>query len=269
MRRTTVAPPATLNAERGEELARDHRKRSRIRWESFAAIAIGLLLLLTLRLMSLGPVERSAAAMSTARAEQSLGQLDRTEAALRRAAEALGLELTVDSAGTGDWHVGKPPDERAIEVASRNGIDISGLRARQVTAADFYRFDHVVALDLAGHGESEAPPDGRYTLERGKEDIVRVLDALDIPRAVLVGHSFGGGVLALLASERPERAAGLFLLDPIGDGVSVRAEVEEWVASLSRADARQGLREHWTAILEGALAETRARVLADLEATPT
>lgn len=71
------------------------------------------------------------------------------EAAFRRAAERIRLDATVDSAGTGDWHVGEPPDARAIAVARANGIDISGYRGRQVTAADFDRFDHVVALDLA------------------------------------------------------------------------------------------------------------------------
>ncbi len=69
------------------------------------------------------------------------------EAALRSEAERLGLGVEVDSAGTGDWHVGRPPDARAIDVARKNGIDISHLRARQVTAADFQRFDHIVALD--------------------------------------------------------------------------------------------------------------------------
>ena len=69
------------------------------------------------------------------------------EAALRAEAERLGLEVEIDSAGTGDWHIGHPPDRRAAAVASRNGIDISHLRARQVAADDFFRFDHIVALD--------------------------------------------------------------------------------------------------------------------------
>ena len=69
------------------------------------------------------------------------------EAAFRAEAERLGLDVAVDSAGTGDWHVGEPPDRRAIAVAARNRVDISGLRARQVRPADFERFDHVVALD--------------------------------------------------------------------------------------------------------------------------
>jgi len=69
------------------------------------------------------------------------------EAAFRRAAQDAGLDVAVDSAGTGDWHVGHPPDRRAQAVALRYGIDISGLRARQVEAADFTRFSHIFALD--------------------------------------------------------------------------------------------------------------------------
>ena len=69
------------------------------------------------------------------------------EAAFRTEAERLGLEVHIDSAGTGDWHVGEPPDRRAIAAAQRNGVDISHLRARQVRPEDFDRFDHIVALD--------------------------------------------------------------------------------------------------------------------------
>ena len=69
------------------------------------------------------------------------------EAALRVEVERLGLEVEIDSAGTGDWHIGHPPDRRAAAVASRNGIDISHLRARQVAPEDFSRFDHIIALD--------------------------------------------------------------------------------------------------------------------------
>ena len=69
------------------------------------------------------------------------------EAALRAEAERLGLEVEVDSAGTGDWHVGRSPDPRAEAAAKRNGVDISHLRARQVMPVDFRRFDQIVALD--------------------------------------------------------------------------------------------------------------------------
>jgi len=69
------------------------------------------------------------------------------EAAFRREADRIGLEVIVDSAGTGDWHVGSPPDRRAQAVARRHGIDIGSYRARQVTSADFSRFAYVIALD--------------------------------------------------------------------------------------------------------------------------
>ncbi len=69
------------------------------------------------------------------------------EAALREEARRRDLDLIVESAGTGDWHAGEPPDERAVAVAARHGVDIAAYRARQVTRADFTRFDHIVALD--------------------------------------------------------------------------------------------------------------------------
>lgn len=71
------------------------------------------------------------------------------------AREQPALALEVDSAGTADYHVGEPPDPRSIAAARRRGYDISGLRARRVTAADFSRFDFVLAMDRANLGELE------------------------------------------------------------------------------------------------------------------
>jgi protein-tyrosine phosphatase len=64
---------------------------------------------------------------------------------LRR--EAAGLAVDVDSAGTHGYHAGEPPDARAIAAAARRGIDMSDLRARMLEAADFERFDLVLAMD--------------------------------------------------------------------------------------------------------------------------
>lgn len=69
------------------------------------------------------------------------------EAALRAEAEKASLDILVDSAGTGDWHIGSPPDPRAQRQALVQGIDISGYRGRQVSADDFRRFTHIFALD--------------------------------------------------------------------------------------------------------------------------
>jgi len=69
------------------------------------------------------------------------------EAALRQECAPGELNVIIDSAGTGDWHVEQPPDERAQAVAARNGVAIGHFRARQVTTSDFHDFDHIIALD--------------------------------------------------------------------------------------------------------------------------
>ena len=78
------------------------------------------------------------------------------EAAMRQAMTERGIDIGVDSAGTGDWHVGKPPDRRAQAIARLHGADISGYRARQVNAEDFLRFTHIVAMDVDNLADLEA-----------------------------------------------------------------------------------------------------------------
>ncbi len=56
-------------------------------------------------------------------------------------------QVVADSAGTGGYHVGDPPDERAIEAAARRDIDISKQRARRVAGDDFVSFDYLLAMD--------------------------------------------------------------------------------------------------------------------------
>jgi len=63
------------------------------------------------------------------------------------AEHAPGLDIEIDSAGTHDYHVGDPPDSRAVAAAARRGIDIADLRARMVEQADFERFDLLIAMD--------------------------------------------------------------------------------------------------------------------------
>jgi low molecular weight protein-tyrosine phosphatase len=64
-------------------------------------------------------------------------------------ASALAGRVVVDSAGTGAWHVGRPPDPRAIATAARHGVDISGLRARQLARGDFDRYDWLLCADAS------------------------------------------------------------------------------------------------------------------------
>ena len=68
------------------------------------------------------------------------------EGVMRRLLEDEGLDIEIDSAGTGGWHAGEPPDERATLAARRRGVTLEGA-ARQVRSEDFRRFDLLIALD--------------------------------------------------------------------------------------------------------------------------
>jgi protein-tyrosine phosphatase len=61
----------------------------------------------------------------------------------------LSGQVLIDSAGTSNYHIGEPPDSRAIAYGARRGYDLSQLKARQVTVSDFSRFDYVFAMDKA------------------------------------------------------------------------------------------------------------------------
>lgn len=71
------------------------------------------------------------------------------EGALRARLLEVGLGdlVTVDSAGLGAWHVGRPPDKRAIACAAGHGVDIAGQRARQIQPADYHDFDWLLCAD--------------------------------------------------------------------------------------------------------------------------
>ena len=135
------------------------------------------------------------------------------EGVMRAFAGREGLAIEVDSAGTGAWHIGEPPDRRMQAAALARGYDLSGLRARQAVAADFTRFDLILAMDrdnlaalerlrpagnrtpvhlLLSYGAAGAGdvPDPYYgggfgrVLEMIEEAISRLVDAL--------GHPSGG-----------------------------------------------------------------------------
>lgn len=89
------------------------------------------------------------------------------EGVMRAAAAEAGVLVEIDSAGTGNWHVGKAPDPRAIATAARHGIDIAGLRARQVRPDDFTHYHRLIALDASVLRDLRliAPAEGTGRLE--------------------------------------------------------------------------------------------------------
>ncbi|MBI5660185.1 MAG: low molecular weight phosphotyrosine protein phosphatase [Nitrosomonadales bacterium] len=133
------------------------------------------------------------------------------EAVFRARAGEAGLlqRIFVDSAGTHDYHIGDPPDMRAQVAASRRGYNMSALRGRQIGAADFGRFDYVLAmdranlailqrlrprdakshlglfLDFAQRHESREVPDPYYG---GADGFERVLDMVEDAAEGLLAH---------------------------------------------------------------------------------
>ena len=74
----------------------------------------------------------------------------------------LADRVLVDSAGTGAWHVGEPPDSRATAAARGRGYDLTPLRARQVRSGDFEEFDYILAMDRSNLSHLEAMRPGGY-----------------------------------------------------------------------------------------------------------
>jgi protein-tyrosine phosphatase len=121
---------------------------------------------------------------------------------LRERAPDVAIEI--DSAGTHDYHVGEAPDRRAIEAARRRGIDMSGLRARQVSLEDFAQFDLLLAMDeenrnelqrrapvqyrervrlfmeYAPHAHSLVVPDPYYGGHQGFEEVLDLLELASV-----------------------------------------------------------------------------------------
>jgi protein-tyrosine phosphatase len=126
------------------------------------------------------------------------------------AKEAPGVALEIDSAGTADYHLGAPPDRRSQRAALGHGIDISGLRARQVAAEDFARFDLILAMDKENLRELQAmqPRNSRASvklfLEYAPEVVLREVpdpyygDAAAFEKVIDLTKAASRGLLAAL-----------------------------------------------------------------------
>lgn len=103
-----------------------------------------------------------------------------------RAMLSEGDGIETDSAGTGAYHIGNPPDPRAVAEAAERGIDLSDLRARQAVAADFHRFDLILAMDRSNLADLKAiRPEG------ARAELRLMLGDRDVPDPYYEG-GFGG-----------------------------------------------------------------------------
>jgi pimeloyl-ACP methyl ester carboxylesterase len=164
-------------------------------------------------------------------------------------------KLTLDDGGSGDAIV-------FVHSLAGNTSQWSGQldHLRQTRRA--------VAFDLRGHGKSEAPRNGEYSMEAQAEDLGAVADALGLERFALVGHSMGAGVALAYAGAHPGRVTHLLVADPIGDGTQTpEAEVRPFLEALDSPAYVETIEGYWSSIAgsDGAVLE---RLLRDLRETP-
>lgn len=112
------------------------------------------------------------------------------EGILRQKIQLHRLPWEVDSAGTGGWHVGESPDERAVKIMKRMGVDISGLTARQFQVSDFSRFDHIYVMDSSNYLEVIRQASGDQ--DKNKVDII--MNELYEGRNMAVPDPYYGGM---------------------------------------------------------------------------
>lgn len=134
------------------------------------------------------------------------------EVVFRDAAARAGLAhvVAVDSAGTGDWHVGNPPDYRATAHAARRGYDLRPLRARLFAVEDFERFDWILAMDRSVLDDLESMRPGGFTGHLGLFlDVAPALGERDVPDPYDQGPEGFERVLDLVEGASAEFARAL------------------------------------------------------------
>jgi pimeloyl-ACP methyl ester carboxylesterase len=135
------------------------------------------------------------------------------------------------------------------------------------------QLDHVrqsrraVALDLRGMGKSVAPANGDYSIDAMANDVAAVADALHLKRFIIVGHSYGGGVVAAYAAAHPDRVATVVFADSAANVSMPKEAGEKFIAALRKN--KDAVVKAWFApILVDASDSVRDAVLASVHDTP-
>jgi pimeloyl-ACP methyl ester carboxylesterase len=167
-----------------------------------------------------------------------------------------------------------PQGTLAVDDGGQGAIPILFLHSLAGNSAHWSsQIEHVrptrrtVAVDLRGHGQSEPPRNGDYTVTGMMGDVEATMDTLKLQRVVLVGHSLGGGVALVYAGAHPERVVGLLLVDPIADGTQIPpGEVASFLEGLE-TNYENAIQGYWSQIA-GPNHDVMNRLLSDLKATP-
>jgi pimeloyl-ACP methyl ester carboxylesterase len=162
----------------------------------------------------------------------------------------------------------------SVDDAGRGGVPVLFTHSLTGSASHWSaQLEHLrprrraIALDLRAHGRSDAPRDGDYDIGSMARDIAAAVDALDLERFVLVGHSMGAGVAMAYAGAHPERIDRLMLVDSIGDGTQIpAADMDPFLAALESPAYQAAIEGYW-ATISGSNPSIAERLLRDLRAT--
>ena len=132
----------------------------------------------------------------------------------------------------------------------------------------FRKSRRAIAYDLRGMGSSHTPIDGSYSVADMSADLHAIVNALNLDRFVLVGHSYGGHVVAAYAAAHPERVAGVVYADAAGD---IRPRPEAWEKYLTalRMDKRATVTAAFEPMLTTASPAVKTAVLGSVDRTST
>jgi pimeloyl-ACP methyl ester carboxylesterase len=122
-----------------------------------------------------------------------------------------------------------------------------------------------IAMDLRGHGRSDAPPDGAFSIPALAHDVAAVADALELRRFVLVGHSMGGSAAAAYAGEHPQRLRGLVLAGTPGKAAP---ELARQVMNGLHTDYDKVMGTYWDSLLAGAQPSVHDELEAQMRHVP-
>jgi len=131
--------------------------------------------------------------------------------------------------------------------------------------AYFRQTRRAVAFDQRGHGKSDAPANGDYSVASLANDIGAVADGLGLRRFVLVGHSMGGSASAAYAGAHPDRVAALVLVGTPGQSAPEQAKQ---IMDSMRADYDKVSEGYWKKLLTDARPETESQIRSEMKRIP-
>jgi len=156
-----------------------------------------------------------------------------------------------------------------VDDGGRGGLPVLFVHSFAGSAAHWlaqlaYLREHrrALAMDLRGHGASTAPENDDYAVPQLADDIAAVIDALELRRVVLVGHSMGGSAAAAYAGAHPSRVAGLVLMGTPG---KAPPELADSVMSSLHKDYDKTMAQYWASLTEAAKPTVRTLLQTDMK----